>query len=714
MKLQAPIYAVCEHCHTPFTTYKNNVRYCSPKHQKAANAHTNRSRVRRHHELEFVGVDGEGVGRGNNHRYVLLGCGEKQFENVDGIQWDEALGFLWECYLDQPDAAFGGFYLGYDFAQIFKSLPEERAYRIWSRAGIASRKRIASGGNPTPFPVQVDDWEIDSLGLKRIKFRPAGESSWMYVSDAGPFFQSSFLKAIDPKGNPNPVVTQAEYDEIERGKAHRDVAELDDDMRYYNRLENIVWARLMKQLNHGFVASEVRLPRQNWYGPGAAVQAWLKTKNVQTAEQLNAAIKPAYMAAALASYFGGWFEIFMHGYVPGITWEYDINSCYPFIMASLPCMLHGRWTQSPGRLPDSGYTLVRATVRGSDPYIGTMLHRDEDGNIKRPHLTGGWYWLHELRAAERAGIIDSIEVRGWINYEPCDCPPPLAGLAELYEYRKQIGKNSPQGKASKLLYNSAYGKMAQSEGDPMYANPFYASLITAGCRTMILDAISTHPDKTHGVAMVATDGVYFRSPHPTLPCSDKLGDWEQGTKSNITLFKPGVYWDDSTREAIRTESPIRFKSRGVNAAAFSKALGDIDAEFRTWGPDNFPTVPENPEEWPSVKFPVPFSMTTIGEALARNKWFTAGHVTENKEMTQSSLPYQKRDFRGSHWDGDVMRAGVINRDWTESITEWDTYPYDRGTMGTRPLSEVTENNADGMTQDSDNLLQGFWEVIGGA
>jgi hypothetical protein len=533
----------------------------------------------------------------------------------------------------------------------------------------------------------------------------------MYVSDAGPFFQSSFLKAIDPRGNPNPVVTQQEYDDIERGKAKRDHAELDDEMRYYNRLENRVWSRLMTQLNHGFVASEVRLPKQNWYGPGAAVQSWLKLKNAPTHEQVAEAVKQSYLDAALAAYFGGWFEIFMHGIIPGISWEYDINSCYPFIMASLPCLLHGLWSESPGKLPDAGYTLVRATVRGSDQYIGTMLHRDEDGNIKRPHLTGGWYWLHEIRAAERAGLIDSVDVRHWINYQPCDCAPPLAGMADLYEYRKSIGKNSPQGKASKLLYNSGYGKMAQSEGEPMFANSIYASLITAGCRTMILDAIATHPGGTKAVAMVATDGVYFRSPHPGLPLSDKLGEWEEGQKSNMTLFKPGVYWDDKTRKAIRDGDPIRFKSRGVNAAAFSKSLADIDTEFATWGPDHFPTVPENPEEWPTVTFPVPFSMTTINEALARGKWFTAGHVTENKEITQSSLPYQKRDFRGSHWDGDVMRTGVINRDWTETLNMWDTYPYSRGTMGSERAAQIEAAGADGITQDGTDTLTGFAEVF---
>ena len=39
---------------------------------------------------EFVGVDGEGTGKGKDHRYVLLGCGQRQYENAKGIGWKEA------------------------------------------------------------------------------------------------------------------------------------------------------------------------------------------------------------------------------------------------------------------------------------------------------------------------------------------------------------------------------------------------------------------------------------------------------------------------------------------------------------------------------------------------------------------------------------------------------------------------------------------------
>jgi hypothetical protein len=135
-----------------------------------------------------------------------------------------------------------------------------------------------------------------------------------------------------------------------------------------------------------------------------------------------------------------------------------------------------------------------------------MLHRQPNGRVFRPRLTEGWYWLHELEAAKRAGLIRTIDWNAWRAYVPCDCPKPLRSLADLYQKRLEVGKDTPSGIALKLMYNSCYGKMAQSVGQPKYANAVYASLITAGCRCMILDAIASHPLRTEAVLMIATDG----------------------------------------------------------------------------------------------------------------------------------------------------------------------------------------------------------------
>jgi hypothetical protein len=183
-----------------------------------------------------------------------------------------------------------------------------------------------------------------------------------------------------------------------------------------------------------------------------------------------------------------------------------------------------------------------------------------------------------------------------------------------------------------------YGKFAQSAGHPRYGNPVYASLITAGCRTMILDAIATHPDGARAVLMVATDGVYFRSQHPSLPVSKvKLGLWDETERHNLTLFKPGVYWDDKTRQDIALGVEPRFKSRGVSAKALARKIDHIDKIFTGWKPDS--TV------FPVVTFTSGFSMITPLQALqGKNgrKWHEAGAVTSGKSLKQDSNPADKR------------------------------------------------------------------------
>jgi hypothetical protein len=293
-----------------------------------------------------------------------------------------------------------------------------------------------------------------------------------------------------------------------------------------------------------------------------------------------------------------------------------------------------------------------------------MLHRHPDGRIVRPSHTAGYYWLHELEAAQRAGLIEEMEIHESWTYSPCDCAFPLAGLDQLYNQRLLVGKDSPSGKGGKLVYNSVYGKFAQSVGSPRYGNSLYASLITAGCRTMILDAIATHPDKTDAVLMVATDGVFFRSPHPSLPISNKMGEWDATEHRNLTLFKPGIYWDDNTRNQIRnSESPV-FKSRGINADEFAKQISDIDAHFGRWG-DSYPSEsdPESDREgwFPKVVFRAGFSMVTCQQALQRGKWFLAGAVSQ-QDLKQDSDPVAKRH---SGWKEDGIYWSRPHLGWWE-------------------------------------------------
>jgi len=489
----------------------------------------------------------------------------------------------------------------------------------------------------------------------------------MYICDVGGYFQTSLLKVLDPKNWPVPVVTDDEYEALKRGKEARGDAGLDEDMRYYNRLENAVLARLMTIYDKGLRDIGVNLSPSQWFGPGQAAQKWLRGR-APTGATIAKTVPLWFLEAARQSYFGGWTEPMMHGIVPGEIHGYDINSAYPHVIAKLPCLLHGEYKRGHGKPPlcaSDSYTLVRARVWSKAYnrrnigveryYLGAMLHRDEDGSITRPMVTEGWYWLHELKAAMRLGCVTPIRKERWyewVSFTPGQCPPhchpyPIREIANLYLKRLAVGKNTPMGKAAKLVYNSCYGKFAQSVGNPVYGNSVYASLITAGCRTQILDAIATHPKGAKDVVMVATDCVYFLSEHPSLRCSEDLGQWDHTVRSNVTIFKPGVYWDDKARREIATGKSPTFKARGIDATQFAGELARVDRIFRAWNgtPPTAASVffrRKGESQWPVVVYRPSFPLVSGLQALMRKRWELAGSVSSNALHVDQSIPYLKR------------------------------------------------------------------------
>lgn len=633
---------LCAGCGKPFVTKAPNQIRCTPRCGWQTPTHR-LSRLR--HDIEFIGVDGEGVTDPVTglHRYVLLSVGDQSLTADKGksLQLLDILPFVWGEYLQHRDAVFIGYYLSYDFSQWFKSLPEERARMLFTERGRASRQP-KSPYIFAPFPVHYQGWDFDFLGLRRLKLRPEGSKvPWLYICDGGPFWQTSFMAAIDPKSWDKSIVSAKDYRTISEGKRKRATAKFSKSMIKYNVTENRVLADVMHELQSGFSTQGWHLKRNQWFGPGQVAQIWLRAIGAPSNKQIQEHVPMTVLEAGRSAYYGGWFEIPRHGHIPGTSHEYDINSAYPYLISRLPCLLHGTWTQTG----IGEWSLHHVTVTGSDPYLGPLPHRNSQGIICRPHTTTGWYWQHELLAAQRAGLIDTIETHESWTYTPCPCKPPLASIADLYRQRHLVGKDTAHGKALKLVYNSAYGKMAQSIGEPKFSNPIYASLITSGCRTMILDAIATHPQRSQAVLMVATDGVYFRTPHPRMDLGNGLGQWSSAEKSNLTLFMPGVYWDDNTRQNLETDY-VKLKSRGINASELAKHVRHIDREF-----DSFYG------RWPVVSIPIHFSVIGPLLALSRNDWVSCGAIRtyEHHQLVKelSAYPGNKRE-PVPYWDDGII------------------------------------------------------------
>lgn len=664
--------------------------------------------------VEFVAIDGEAV----NGKYCLLGCGQEQIENIDGLDWKECFEFLYSQFQELPrGTAFIGFYLGYDFTQILATLPQERAWYLLSREGQAKRRHKIQGKEP--HPVEYDGWQFDLLANKRLRIRPklcnciyatckCKKAPWMYICDVGGFWQTSFLSVINPKQWPDGFIDPADYAQIETNKGIRSALALDDETRKYNRLENFYLQKVMREIALGFEAIGLHLSPKQWFGPGQAAQAWLK-RFAPKREEWEANCPPWALEAARCAYYGGWFEVFAHGWINGTSWEYDINSAYPSVIANLPCLLHGTWRSGIGLPPrevrENTICLVLGEFSSPGDFdgkdrrrirTGPVPYRDSFGNISRPTVVSGWYYWREISASCRAGLCKrptAQTVERWIAYEECDCPRPFVDIANLYENRLKVGKNTVHGKSSKLVYNSAYGKFAQSIGDPMFGNSLYASLITMGCRAMVLDAIATHPNKADAVLMVATDAVFFRTPHPDLAISDRLGAWDCTQRDGLTIFKPGVYWDDETRRQIRQASKPKFKARGINAKAFASEIWKVDAQFRSeWEASKV-------NEWPDVLYFSDFSVVSATQALAWNKWELAGSV-QDVESLQSSNPSSKRaglfyDPVDTIWRTEVK---IPEFDYEAMVYRSESFPYQKRFGTDDPFSQESRE-ALGITPD---------------
>lgn len=645
---------ICPSCNSDFSPRRSDQSYCAPECRPNKNANAKRNAA----PLTFIGVDGEGVTHADGtHDYVLLSVGDRSLHNRGArLTFLEIVDFLWDCFQDNPKACFVGYYLKYDFTHWVRDLPEERAYRLVTEEGRKSR--TPKTGRMGPFPVQWQGWEFDFLAMKRFslrKRRADGKGAWLHINDAGPFFQSSFLKAINPASWPDPICSREIFARIEQGKKERASAQFDETMIAYNIAENAVLADLCARLNEGFQHMGFRLQKRNFYGPGAVASLWLKKMKAKKPEGRDVALENALRA----SYYGGRFEIMAHGPV-GTLYEYDINSAYPHEIEQLPSE-GGTWRHLTGaawRKKSAGgasHVLCHIAYSAKDKWIGGLPHRHAKGKrIDFPLDGRGWYWLREIEAAQQA--IEGFKyemIEAWA-YTPSDGIKPFADIRALYEFRLEAGKNTPAGKAAKLAYNSPYGKMAQSIGQAPFANAFYASLITSGTRTKILEAIASHPRKSEGVAMIATDGIYFFSPHPSLDIdAQALGKWDEATKKGMTLFMPGFYWWAGSG----------LRSRGCSADGFAK-IRDHVAQAWQKALVSRGTI----KTWPAFSVDQVFGFVTPALALARGKWETCGAL-ERPDKNFTSDPSNKR--ASARVVGGIIRSKPYKGDRTSESVAYD-------------------------------------------
>lgn len=557
---------------------------------------------RRKSAQRFCGIDGEGGNIpdpqalfGTVHSYLLLRAGEFKLENPAGLDFYQCADFL--CSLPR-DRIYVGYFFDYDVTMMLKSLPQERVQRIFDRS-----KRFNDG---RLMPVDYGPYQLDYLPHKEFKVRRKGEP-WTIISDVGQFFQSTFLKTLEKWG----IGTPEEREMIRVGKAQRaDFTGVTDEIRAYNALEILLLEQLMSEFRA--VCIDTGYVPRKWQGPGYLAAAMLAHHGIPKRKDIPIMMNDDFRRLANDAYYGGRFETTGAGPIQGPVYQYDINSAYPSILRTLPCLTHGSWRRIR-ELPDSG--LWFGQIYFNHPTARLLYNfpvRTKEGNIFYPREGNGVYWSTEIEAAVRAGSRISFAT-GWL-YEPhCECRW-FDFIDDYYARRLALGKSN-KGTVLKLAGNSIYGKLAQSIGYAPYANPIWAGLITAGCRAKIIDAYSLAPDHTY---MIATDGI-FTGVKLDLNVSTDLGDWEETVhEDGIFIVQPGIYY----------VSDGDVKTRGVERGRINQRREDFEAAWRQF-------VESHGENY-TVTVPVD-NFITARQALARRRWSISG--TWEKDTREISFDW---------------------------------------------------------------------------
>ena len=414
---------------------------------------------------------------------------------------------------------------------------------------------------------------------------PAKKFKSRAIWDCFTFFQASFVSALtDWK-----ITDPATLEQITKMKEARGTSqwmgapEARDAALRYCLDECRLLATLMRQFVTSCRTADIDLAGR-YHGAGSVGGAMLKELGIDRHVKNAAARWPKGLVEAVKfSYFGGRFEHSVLGPIDGPVFGFDISSAYPYHTFQLPCLECGHWKRTKKRedleAPDVAAALVRYglgdDVDPDEPW-GPFPFRAKDGTITFPLRSGGgWVWRSEFLAGERA--FRHVEFReAWIYTTKCT-HRPFAKVPTWYRHRLRIGKEGA-GIVLKLGVNSIYGQMARSVGGGgKYQCWIWASMITAGCRAMVLDALALHEDRRNLLA-VATDGIYSREdlkmPAPidtktfdceraeaehrkdhvegkacehcgTVGCKlahKPLGGWERTAFPNgMFLLQPGVY-----------------------------------------------------------------------------------------------------------------------------------------------------------------------------
>lgn len=512
----------------------------------------------------FIGVDGESFNNDDGSQtYFKLGLSNGlSIRNEAGLSTMEILTFLSRNLPESKHGIpvmYGG---GYDFNFWIKDLPERTLRTIYD-------------GSYRDKPVQFGAYSLRWQLGKSFSIRSGG-GKLVTINDISPFFQTSFIEALDEW-----LGDYEGRDLIAEGKAARGAFSREDMewIEEYNAQELPLIVELATVLRERFERVGIR-PRR-WTGPGNAVVTLFRRHDIKS--HMDKAI-PDYVAqAARYAYAGGRIEMVHFGSVSDRpSFQYDINAAYPEAIAELPSLAGGQWVYRAGDPGDYPFSLYKVSTHAANArHPNPMFNRGAQGVISFPMHTHNWVWSPEM-----VGIREWAEVTGGtyhvteaITFEPASNVKPFAWLRELYQQRQELKANGdPAELAVKTVMAAVYGKLGQQLGFiaargrraaeiPPYHQLEWAGYITSYTRAKLFRAALKKPSS---VIAFETDALFTMEPLD-LPIGSGLGEWKVTEYRSLTYVQSGIYSGERA-DGERVNKVRGFSAEWLTPEAISEAL----------------------------------------------------------------------------------------------------------------------------------------------
>jgi hypothetical protein len=610
---------------------------------------TKRKRSQRRRNWEdrpMIAWDGEGIklsGDDQPQHYVLFGCSAESDTPLRIYSPKGSLGFVeladYMCAVSSrhPQAFHIGYFFEYDQNMIIKDLP----WRI--------KHRIHENGSAIYTYGEIR-YRIAIVPGKKIRISRTtkdGEKTSILIEDIGSYFATSFIKAYQTMF---PGPTDSTFEKVIEGKAKRASTswlDMKEIVEYWTH-EVIAVQRLAEKFKS--IMGNAGFPLTQWYGPGS-LAAFIRREHKLIEHEWGGKeenIPTEVHHAVKGAYYGGHFEQYMVGRIPGPIWGYDLNSAYPAAFCTVPTMREGGiWVRvAPERIrerclnakPHMGIYRVRwANTHGSilERRPQPLPHRDDKGTITYPAITDGWYFSPEIQALILCKQSEDYElIEGW-EWLPADdtCYPWSDVLRPMYQKRLALkAGHDPTQMAFKLGPNSLYGKMAQRAGwdkdknrPPRSHTLCIAGYVTSYCRAQIMLLMRANGP---GVIAVETDGMFTtKSPEEInevykgrMHLTKELGDWTATKYDEMIFVQNGLYM------ARQGDKWTTLKTRGIERGVFLDANGEISEELLA----GYLSSCYAGEQWKPMQLPAGERFVGIGGAIARSRKDRTGPVNPFK------------------------------------------------------------------------------------